>query len=218
MVGQANVGWVKTHLLRCNGNGGSRPTLPNRETVDTEPQSAGDFERIPLARRSLTFYWRAHVAVALGVAAAGAVVTGALLVGDSMRASLREVALRRLSDVEYALVAPSFFRQALADDLDTLPTFAKDFGSAVPAIVLKAGLTHSESGALIRNINLWGVDERFWKRSDNPSNHDPTADLGRDLLVNEPLAREIGIAPGQDVLIRIGASAAISPEMLFGRR
>ncbi|MCH8963506.1 MAG: ABC transporter permease [Planctomycetes bacterium] len=185
--------------------------------MSVERQSAENLGRIPLAIRSLTFYWRAHVAVLLGVAVAGAVLTGALLVGDSMRSSLRDVALRRLSGVDYALVAPSFFRQALADDLDTLPAFASSFGSAVPAIVLKAGLTHSETGALIRDVNLWGVDKRFWKRSDKPSNDDPTADLGRDLLVNEPLAREIGIKPGQDVLIRMGASAAISPEMLFGR-
>ncbi len=129
--------------------------------MNSERHSAKNLGRIPLAIRSLAFYWRAHVAVVLGVAAAGAVLTGALLVGDSMRASLREVALRRLSGVDYALVAPSFFRQALADDLDTLPAFASDFGSAVPAIVLKAGLTHSETGALIRDINVWGVDERF---------------------------------------------------------
>ena len=186
--------------------------------MKSERHSAENLGRIPLAFRSLAFFWRAHVAVVLGVAAAGAVLTGALLVGDSMRSSLREVALRRLSGVDFALVAPSFFHQALADDLDTLPAFKREFGSAVPAMVLKAGLTHSETGALIRDVNLWGVDERFWRLSGNPSNHDPTADLGRDLLVNEPLAREIGIAPGQDVLIRIGASAAISPEMLFGRR
>jgi len=185
--------------------------------VIAEQQSAKNSGRIPLAFRSLVFHWRAHLAVALGVAAAGTVLTGALLVGDSMRASLRAVALSRLSGVDHALVAPSFFRQALADDLDALPAFANDFGSAVPAIVLKAGLTHAETGALISNVNLWGVDERFWKLSNMPSARDPTVDLGRNLVVNEALAREIGGKPGQDVLIRMGASSAISPEMLFGR-
>lgn len=154
--------------------------------MNAKRQSTEESRRVPLARRSLTFYWRTHVAVVLAVAVAGAVLTGALLVGDSMRASLREVALKRLSGVDYALVAPSFFRQALADDLNTLPTFAGDFGSAVPAIVLKAGLTNPKTGALIRNVNLWGVDEGFWKLADNPTTSDPTANLGRDLVVTSP--------------------------------
>ena len=42
---------------------------------------------------SLRHYRRIHVAVALGVAVATAVLTGALLVGDSVRGSLRELTL-----------------------------------------------------------------------------------------------------------------------------
>ena len=54
--------------------------------------------------RSLAFHWRMHLAVALGVAAATAVLTGALLVGDSVRGSLRHLALDRLGKIEQILV------------------------------------------------------------------------------------------------------------------
>ena len=44
-----------------------------------------------LILRSLLYHGRTNLAVAAGVAAATAVLTGALLVGDSMRGSLREI-------------------------------------------------------------------------------------------------------------------------------
>src|SRR5688572_27098702 len=66
---------------------------------------------------SLFHHRRVNLAVALGVCAATAVLTGALLVGDSMRDSLRELALDRLGGTEYALVAPRFFRDTLANSV-----------------------------------------------------------------------------------------------------
>jgi hypothetical protein len=40
-----------------------------------------------LARRSVAFYFRSHLGTILGAAIATAVLTGALLVGDSVRAA-----------------------------------------------------------------------------------------------------------------------------------
>jgi hypothetical protein len=53
-----------------------------------------------LLASSLRLHGRIHLAVALGVAAATAVLTGALLVGDSVRGSLRHLALDRLGNIE----------------------------------------------------------------------------------------------------------------------
>jgi hypothetical protein len=64
---------------------------------------------------SLWYHRRIHVAVALGVAAGTAVLTGALVVGDSMRGSLRRLTLERLGRIELALVTDRFFRAELAD-------------------------------------------------------------------------------------------------------
>lgn len=44
-----------------------------------------------LVARNLVYYWRTNLAVMLGVATAVAVLTGALVVGDSVRASLRDL-------------------------------------------------------------------------------------------------------------------------------
>src|SRR5947208_13082715 len=70
-----------------------------------------------LLLRTLSYHWRGNAAVLLGVLVGSAVLTGALLVGDSLRGSLRDRALRQLGDVDYALVAPRFFRKEVENDL-----------------------------------------------------------------------------------------------------
>ena len=42
--------------------------------------------------RSLRFYWRTHLGVFLGALIASAILTGSLLVGDSVRFSLEQIA------------------------------------------------------------------------------------------------------------------------------
>jgi putative ABC transport system permease protein len=46
-----------------------------------------------LVRRGLRHHWRAHAAAGVGAGIGTAVLAGALLVGDSVRTSLRERAL-----------------------------------------------------------------------------------------------------------------------------
>ena len=57
-----------------------------------------------LILRTARFYWRTNLAVTLGVAAAVAVLAGALVVGDSVRDSLRDIALGRLGHTDQVLV------------------------------------------------------------------------------------------------------------------
>ena len=56
----------------------------------------------------LKHYWRSHVAVALGTAIAVAVLAGALIVGDSVRASLKAMTLNRLGGVDYAMTVSCY--------------------------------------------------------------------------------------------------------------
>ena len=77
-----------------------------------------------LMRRSLLHHWRINVAVGLGVAAATAVLLGALLVGDSVRASLRALTLQRLGNIDALLITDRFFRAQLAADLTGEGLFA----------------------------------------------------------------------------------------------
>jgi len=74
---------------------------------------------VSLVKKSLLFYWRTNLGVILAVMTSTAILTGALLVGDSVRHSLRTMAASRLGKTSLALVANNrFFSAALADKLE----------------------------------------------------------------------------------------------------
>ena len=71
-----------------------------------------------LIARGLVHHWRTHLGVLLGVACATAVLVGALVVGDSVRASLRAQALQRVGAFESVLACGDrFVTAALADKI-----------------------------------------------------------------------------------------------------
>src|SRR5678815_4983162 len=99
-----------------------------------------------LVRRNLAYHWRTNLAVVLGVATAVAVLAGALLVGDSVRASLKDLFLQRLGSTSYVVTGSSFFRERLASDIQAQKEFAQSgFGEACPLIALEGTVTHEGS-------------------------------------------------------------------------
>src|SRR5260370_33729812 len=99
-----------------------------------------------LGRRGLTHYWRTNVGVVAGVAAAVTVLSGALLVGDSGRGSLRDLVLRRLGATDLVVLSSGFFRARLAGDLRGRSAFGRDFPDICPGIGVPGGATGQASG------------------------------------------------------------------------
>ncbi|MGC4007022.1 MAG: hypothetical protein QM811_29420 [Pirellulales bacterium] len=113
-----------------------------------------------LIRRSLAFHWRMHTAVCLGVIVAGAVLTGALAIGDSMRGSLRGLVVDRLGRIDQALITPRFFRTDMATD------FAKQANvDARPGIFMQAALTRTTDDAQQRVFAPGTCRSWAWSRS-----------------------------------------------------
>jgi putative ABC transport system permease protein len=167
-----------------------------------------------LLRRNLTYFWRTNLAVVLGVATAVAVLAGALLVGDSVRASLRELASARLGRADLVVTAPGFFREQLADDLRAHAQFAAYFDSACPLIALAGVVTREEGKARAGGVQVYGVDERFWKFH----GRERAAVEGDDVLVSDALARELGANAGDTLIVRIEKETAIPADSLHGQK
>ena len=55
---------------------------------------------VHLIFRSLFYYWRTHLPVIAGIATAIAVLSGALMVGRSVRGSLRDLLFERIGNTE----------------------------------------------------------------------------------------------------------------------
>lgn len=173
-----------------------------------------------LLLRSLRFYWQTNVAVVLGVVAATAVIGGALIVGDSVRDSLRQMTLDRLGDVDQALVGQRFFTESLAE---SLRTEAPQGSEVTPAIVLPASATFrgdrsatgeaGETGTLRRagNVTIYGVDDRFWKLVSAEQNSAP-------LVINRRLATQLGAEVGKEISFSLDIPSAIPRDALLGDR
>ncbi len=167
-----------------------------------------------LVKRNLTHYWRTNLAVILGVATAVAVLAGALLVGDSVRASLRNLALARLGRTDFVITASGFFRERLADELQSHDRFAGTFNGACPIIALEAVVTRDENNARAGGVQVYGVDERFWKFH----GANVRTPEGNDVLVSQGLEHELGAKQGDTLVLRIENPSAIPAESLHGRK
>lgn len=168
-----------------------------------------------LVRRNLTYYWRTNLAVVFGVAIAVAVLAGALLVGDSVRASLRDLVLHRLGKTDYVINSTEFFREQLSAELPGQGRFASDgFATACPLIALAGNVSHETNKRRASAVYVYGVDERFWKFHGQSQTPPGT----REVLVSESLARELVSGLNDSLLLRIKKPSAIPVESVHGRK
>lgn len=169
---------------------------------------------VGLVRRNLAYYWRTNLAVVFGVAIAVAVLAGALLVGDSVRASLRDLVLQRLGKTDHVITTTDFFREQLASEMINEQFAAARFGAACPLIALEGNVTHESNKRRATSVRVYGVDDRFWQFHAQP----PAAPNNREVLVSDTLARELEGRSGDSLLIRIKKPSAIPVESVHGRK
>ncbi|HWN98141.1 MAG TPA: FtsX-like permease family protein, partial [Blastocatellia bacterium] len=167
-----------------------------------------------LVSRNLIYYWRSNIAVVLGVATAVAVLSGALLVGDSVRGSLRDLFVQRLGKTDEVIASTSFFREKLVDELQADTRFVEISNGACPLIVLSGVVTDEQSGRRASGVQVYGVDDRFFRFHEV----DVNAPGDRDVLLSPDLARELGSKAGQTTLLRIEKPSAIPAGSLHGRK
>lgn len=168
-----------------------------------------------LVDESLTYYWRTNAAVVLGVATAVAVLSGALLVGDSVRGSLRDMVLERLGRTDEVVLAPGFVRENLAVDLAVQADYDAHFDGIYPIVMLQGFVSVQSGGGRAGQVLVYGVGNRFWAfhKIDNV-----TPPEGRQALLSPALARELGVEPGATILVRVQRPSAIPIESLHGRK
>ena len=167
-----------------------------------------------LVVRGLTYYWRTNVAVVIGVATAVSVLSGALLVGDSVRGSLRDLVVQRLGRTDLVVASVGFFREALADDLRRLQAFRAAFQEAAPLVIMPGFVTGQEGGRRVGDVRVYGVDERFWAFHGVP----PAGPADREALLSPVLARELNVQPGGTILVRVQRPSDLPLESVHGRK
>ena len=142
-------------------------------------------------RQNLGFYWRTHLGVILGTALGAMVLTGSLLVGDSVKATLSHQAELRVGRVESIVTSgDKLFREKLAEEC-----------GAAPVLLLRGSVTTPDGSGRVNQAQVLGVDERFWKLA--PASHVP-AELGEPTAwVNERLASQLSLKAGDTLIVRV---------------
>ncbi len=167
--------------------------------------------------RTLLYHWRTNLAVCLGVVAGTAVIGGALIVGDSVRGSLRDMTLARLGSIDYALTGPRFFTERLASEMRLR---AKGEAAAMPrAILLPASLEKHAPGdgpVLTRagRVNCIALERDSWEDvPDAP----PTPDAN-DVVLSSRVARDLEVAAGEKITLLVELPSDIPRDALLGKR
>lgn len=166
--------------------------------------------RTVLLFRGLRFHRRSHFGIFLGTAAAAAVMTGALLVGDSVRHTLTSLARARLGRTEQALESgPRFLSAGIAEPLEE-----KVGRPVAPLLQVRAvALRRGEDGRVrsAAGVRLFGVDDRFRRLAPEEGTADPLPPPpGSVIYLNGRAARELGAGRGDIITLRI-AAAGIMP-------
>jgi putative ABC transport system permease protein len=164
--------------------------------------------RKQLIFRNLFFYWRTNLPIIAGIATAVAVLSGALLVGQSMRGSLRDLFYERIGLTEYIVAADHFFGEKLSD------AFGSD-GASCPILYLKGTVTREQSGARAYSVNVYGVDDRFWKLHGVAIQN--FAD-SRSAFAGAALAAVLNLQRSDGLLLRVENQQDIPREWLYGRK
>ena len=165
-----------------------------------------------LIRRSLRFRARAHLGVVLGAAAGSAALIGALLVGDSVRGSLQDMALARLGKTDAAMIGGDrLFRQQLVDEmarpLVQTVTFARPKDAAA-AMQLPGTASAQDASARANRVQVLGVDGWFWRMANQvPSFTNISAD---SVVLNEQLAQQLKAKIGDTILLRVQKPSLLS--------
>ena len=161
-----------------------------------------------LLKRSLIYYWQTNLVVVLGVAIAVSVLAGALLIGESVRGSLRDLSARRLGNTDHLISSAGFFREQLAVDL-------AQNSSTCPLIALEGVVVHEPSRRRAGAVKVYGIDDRFLRFNGVAGVEAPQ---NRDVLLSESLASELGTSAGDSVLLRLEKPSEIPLESLHGRK
>lgn len=158
--------------------------------------------RFRLVLKSFLHYFKSNLLVVLGVAISTTVLTGALIIGDSVRYSLEQTTFYRLGKTTHLVsTVDRYFRTELAAELE------KESGiKTAPALILE-GMAISNGGQeRVNKIQVIGVDNSF----ENISGTSFFSGLKDNrVIISTNLAERLGLKKGDEFLVRIKKASLI---------
>ncbi len=151
--------------------------------------------RLSVILRNLKYFRKPYLSILAGTVISTAVLTGALVVGDSVRFSLGQLTDIRLGKTHFAMeTGDRFFRQQLAGEL------AIHIKSPVaPLLQLEGIAINNDQISRINRVNVLGIDDRFMKFWNIPGLQ-PGED---EAILSRNTAEKLRLKPGDEFLLKI---------------
>ncbi|BAX82122.1 hypothetical protein ALGA_3830 [Labilibaculum antarcticum] len=143
----------------------------------------------------------------MGTILSTAVLTGALIIGDSVKYSLHDLVNLRLAKVEYAMpTGDRYVRAELAKEIQA------DLNVNAAALLQVKGIAiQPENKTRTNNIQAYGVDQEFWKFSSAQE-----IDLkDGEAAVSSNLADKMSLKIGDEFLLRVEKGTLIPANAPF---
>ncbi|MCF8224311.1 MAG: ABC transporter permease [Bacteroidales bacterium] len=153
--------------------------------------------------RSLVYYFKRNLLLALGIAISTAVLTGSLIVGDSVKHSLNRIVEQRLGEVTHTMRSGErFFTRSLAERIK------RDADISVAPVLLLDGMAVSDGGRKrINDIQVIGVDANF---DDFAGQKDLYGNLHNEqVIISRNLADRLQLEKGDEFLVRMTRASLV---------
>src|SRR5262249_4775218 len=147
-------------------------------------------------------------------------LTGALVIGDSVRGSLRHLVLDRLGRIDDLLVLDRFFRQELATEFARSRHMELIKAEVAPTILFPAATVQSGGSngkRLASGVLVVGSDESYWQVEAAKQRPKQAPQRG-EVVINAPLAEELGSKVGDTLVVRFGKADQVPADSPLGRR
>ncbi|MCG8699439.1 MAG: ABC transporter permease, partial [Bacteroidales bacterium] len=159
---------------------------------------------LSLAIKSFLHYLKGNLLISIGIAITTTVITGALIVGDSLDYSLKKTVHYRLGNIDYAITyGDKYFTTQLAGRINENENM-----DATPALLLK-GVASSQGGKYrINKTQVVGINADFGKVLGTNFSYDSVKD--NDVIISKNLAERLQIDVNDFILMKIKRASLVS--------
>ncbi|HEV8605622.1 MAG TPA: ABC transporter permease, partial [Tepidisphaeraceae bacterium] len=162
--------------------------------------------RLKLLLRTLTHFRAANLALIAAVAISSAILTGALMVGDSVKLSLRDLTLHRLGPIDYSMAPGRFFPEDLATRIKNHQNFSPHFSQSLPGIYLRGGALNESTNSAAAGVQIAALAGNLVPIPDNHS------------ILNQPLASLLAATPRQTLILSLPSAEETPKDATLARR
>lgn len=159
--------------------------------------------------RSIVYYRRQHLGLFLGMTITATVLTGALIIGDSIQFSLEKMVENRLGKTTVVVSGGSRFV-----DTGLAAKLANKIQVPVsPVLMLRGIAVNPSSGERLNQAFVLGIDSTF-----NGIAEVPLPGLSDDeAIINTALSERLGLKTGDNMILRVQSASVIPVNAPFSR-